>query len=85
MVIKDDTTLKDLLSLNLHKYVEEVKTIVDKSVKELQIEKMLTELAATWAHVEFEYEPHLRTGLKTLRVSEENVEMLEENQVIYYY
>ncbi|XP_073997627.1 dynein beta chain, ciliary-like isoform X3 [Rhodnius prolixus] len=81
LVIKDDTTLKDLLSLNLHKYVEEVKTIVDKSVKELQIEKMLTELAATWAHVEFEYEPHLRTGLKTLRVSEENVEMLEENQV----
>lgn len=39
--ITDDTTLADLLALNLHKYEEEVKTIVDKSVKEAAMEKTL--------------------------------------------
>lgn len=39
--IDDDTTLADLLALNLHKYEEEVKTIVDKSVKEAAMEKTL--------------------------------------------
>lgn len=39
--IDDDTTLADLLALNLHKFEEEVKTIVDKSVKEAAMEKTL--------------------------------------------
>lgn len=37
----DETTLADLLALNLHKFEEEVKTIVDKSVKEAGMEKTL--------------------------------------------
>ncbi|VVD05318.1 unnamed protein product [Leptidea sinapis] len=60
--IDDDTTLADLLALNLHKYEEEVKTIVDKSVKEAAMEKTLKELEATWAVMEFDYVPHDRTG-----------------------
>lgn len=39
--LDDETTLADLLALNLHKYEEEVKTIVDKSVKEAAMEKTL--------------------------------------------
>lgn len=39
--IDDDTTLADLLALSLHKYEEEVKTIVDKSVKEAAMDKTL--------------------------------------------
>jgi Dynein heavy chain, N-terminal region 2. len=39
--IDDSTTLKDLLDLELYKFEEEVKTIVDKSVKEQQMEKVL--------------------------------------------
>ncbi len=33
--MNDQTTLADLLSLNLHKFEDEVKTIVDKAVKEM--------------------------------------------------
>ncbi|KAG7298071.1 hypothetical protein JYU34_018841, partial [Plutella xylostella] len=78
--IDDDTTLADLMSLNLHKYEEEVKTIVDKSIKEASMEKTLKELEATWAAMQFDYVPHERTGVKLPRASEELIEILEENQ-----
>ncbi|KAJ8713922.1 hypothetical protein PYW08_007542 [Mythimna loreyi] len=78
--IDDDTTLADLLALNLHKFEEEVKTIVDKSVKESAMEKVLKELEATWAVMEFDYTKHERTGIKVPKASEELVETLEDNQ-----
>lgn len=77
----DSTTLKDLLDLNLHEFEEEVKTIVDKSVKEMSMEKTLKELHAVWSTMEFEQEPHERTKIKLLRASEELIEVLEDNQV----
>ncbi|XP_058061407.1 LOW QUALITY PROTEIN: dynein beta chain, ciliary-like [Anopheles bellator] len=77
----DSTTLADLLELNLHNYEEEVKTIVDKSVKEMAMEKMLNDLEVAWKDLAFEFDPHERTNLKLLKVSEEVIEMLEENQV----
>lgn len=80
-VMDANTTLNDLLALNLHEYEEEVKTIVDKSVKEMAMEKVLKELNATWANMEFETEPHMRTGIKLLLVSEELIETLEDHQV----
>ncbi|CAH2045643.1 unnamed protein product, partial [Iphiclides podalirius] len=78
--IDDDTTLADLLALNLHKFEEEVKTIVDKSVKEAAMEKTLKELEATWAVMEFDYTVHDRTGIRLPKASEELVETLEDNQ-----
>lgn len=76
------TTLEALLKLELHKYEEEVKNIVDKAVKEMGIEKVLRELNNTWSQLEFEKEPHDRTRMNVLRVSEETIDTLEENQVI---
>lgn len=80
-VMSDDTTLSDLLALNLHEYEDEVKNIVDKSVKEMAMEKVLKELNATWSVMEFETEVHERTKLRLLVVTEEVIETLEENQV----
>lgn len=67
--------------MNLYKFEEEVKTIVDKSVKEQGMEKTLAELQETWSSMEFEWEEHPRTGIKVLRVSEELIETLEADQV----
>lgn len=39
-VMGDDTTLGDLLELQLHHVEDEVKNIVDKAVKEMAIEKV---------------------------------------------
>ncbi|KAJ8925640.1 hypothetical protein NQ315_009485 [Exocentrus adspersus] len=80
-VMSDDTTLSDLLALNLHEYEDEVKNIVDKAVKEMAMEKVLKELNATWSIMEFQTEYHERTKLRLLVVTEEVIETLEENQV----
>ncbi|XP_040542548.1 dynein axonemal heavy chain 17 isoform X5 [Gallus gallus] len=76
-----DTTLADLLQLNLHKFEDEVRGIVDKAVKESGMEKVLSALDSTWATMEFEHEPHSRTGIMLLKSDEVLIETLEDNQV----
>ncbi|XP_054026357.1 dynein axonemal heavy chain 17 [Dryobates pubescens] len=76
-----DTTLGDLLQLNLHKFEDEVRGIVDKAVKESGMEKVLSALDTTWSTMEFEHEPHARTGIMLLKSDEVLIETLEDNQV----
>lgn len=45
---EQETTLADLLQLNLHCFEEEVRGIVDKAVKEMGMERVLSELNSTW-------------------------------------
>ncbi|XP_040604010.1 dynein heavy chain 17, axonemal [Mesocricetus auratus] len=79
--MSSETTLADLLQLNLHKYEDEVRNIVDKAVKESGMEKILKTLDSTWTTMEFEHEPHPRTGTMMLKSDEVLVETLEDNQV----
>ncbi|XP_016382633.1 dynein axonemal heavy chain 9 [Sinocyclocheilus rhinocerous] len=76
-----DTTLADLLRLNLHHFEDEVRGIVDRAVKEMGMEKVLSELDATWTSMAFDFEPHPRTNIPLLKSSEELIETLEDNQV----
>ncbi|XP_055553184.1 dynein axonemal heavy chain 17 isoform X2 [Falco cherrug] len=76
-----DTTLADLLQLNLHKFEDEVHGIVEKATKELGIEKVLNTLDTTWATMQFKHEPHTRTGIMLLKADEVLIETLEDNQV----
>ncbi|XP_077101765.1 dynein axonemal heavy chain 9 [Siphateles boraxobius] len=76
-----DTTLADLLRLNLHHFEDEVRGIVDRAVKEMGMEKVLGELDATWTSMAFDFEPHPRTEIPLLRSNEELIETLEDNQV----
>ncbi|KAG7469713.1 hypothetical protein MATL_G00131750 [Megalops atlanticus] len=77
----DSTTLANLLALQLHRVEEEVRNIVDKAVKEMTIEKILTEISQTWTTMEFSYEEHYRTSTPLLKSDEDLIETLEENQV----
>ncbi|KAM8981229.1 dynein axonemal heavy chain 11 isoform 1-T1 [Sarcophilus harrisii] len=79
--INEGTVLADLLALQLHKVEDEVQSIVDKAVKELGTEKILTEISHTWAMMEFSYEDHYRTGIPLLKSDEQLFETLEHNQV----
>jgi dynein heavy chain len=76
-----DTTLSDLLALELHNHEEEVKNIVDKASKEMSMEKILKDLNSIWAELQFQLEEHPRTKLLLLKISDEAIETLEENQV----
>lgn len=69
------------MALNLHKHEEDVKNIVDKSVKEMNMEKSLKEFAETWNTMQFEYLPHCRTKYSLLKVREELIGVLEDNQI----
>uniref|UniRef100_A0A8B9MIW9 Dynein axonemal heavy chain 17 n=1 Tax=Accipiter nisus TaxID=211598 RepID=A0A8B9MIW9_9AVES len=80
-VMDSDTTLADLLRLNLHNFEDEVRGIVDKAVREMSMEKVLKELKMTWSTMEFQYEPHPRTNVPLLKSDEELIETLEDNQV----
>uniref|UniRef100_A0A672V7V5 Dynein axonemal heavy chain 17 n=1 Tax=Strigops habroptila TaxID=2489341 RepID=A0A672V7V5_STRHB len=80
-VMDVDTTLADLLKLNLHNFEDEVHGIVDKAVREMSMEKVLKELKMTWSTMEFQYEPHPRTNIPLLKSDEELIETLEDNQV----
>lgn len=77
----EDTTLADLLRLNLHHFEDEVRSIVDRAVKEMGMEKVLNELDATWSSMAFGYEAHPRTNVPLLKSDEELIETLEDNQV----
>ncbi|KAJ8415860.1 hypothetical protein AAFF_G00404170 [Aldrovandia affinis] len=76
----DSTTLANLLDLQLHRVEEEVRNIVDKAVKEMAIEKVLSEICQTWTTMEFSYEEHYRTSTPLLKSDEDLIETLEENQ-----
>jgi len=62
-------------------YEDDIKNIVDKSVKEMSMEKSLKEFAETWNTMSFEYQTHPRTKVNLLKVREEIIEVLEDNQV----
>uniref|UniRef100_UPI00398EA260 dynein axonemal heavy chain 11-like isoform X1 n=2 Tax=Pristiophorus japonicus TaxID=55135 RepID=UPI00398EA260 len=80
-IMSDNTILADLLALELHRVEAEVRNIVDKAVKELGIEKVLTEISHTWTTMEFSYEKHHRTSTPLLKFDEELIEILDDNQV----
>ncbi|CAL8089314.1 unnamed protein product [Calicophoron daubneyi] len=79
--INDETTLADLLSLNLHKFEEEVRGIVSKASNEQKIERDLEKIDQVWSEMTFEYETHDRTGLELPKQTEQLTTTLEEIQV----
>ena len=77
----DRTTFSELLDLQLRRYEEEVKNIVDKSAKEMAMEKILNNINGSWKIIKFSTDVHERTKLRVIRIREEILKTLEENQV----
>lgn len=77
----EKTTLEDLLKLELHRYEEEVKDTVDRAVKEMAMEKALKEYNNTWTTSEFGKEHYEPANMNVLKISDEIIETLEDNQV----
>ena len=82
LVIDANFKLDDLLALELHKYEDDVSEIVDRAQKEAKMEKSLSLLKETWKTVEYLFVQHKTTSVYTIKMSEENVETLEDNQVL---
>ncbi|CAF3576543.1 unnamed protein product [Rotaria sordida] len=78
--ITNETSLQDLLVLNLHKYEEEVKNIVDKADKEQGMEKILHDLENTWSNMNFHIEKHPRTNVTLVSIDDDILVALDEHQ-----
>ncbi|KAI7806173.1 dynein axonemal heavy chain 11 [Triplophysa rosa] len=79
--ITEETTLQDLLALQLNRYEDVVHSTVGRAVKEMSTEKVLSEVTQMWERMEFSYEDHYRTVTPLLKCSDELIEHLEESQV----
>jgi len=79
--VNESLLLRDVYNLNLNKYQEDVEEITDQARQEAKMEKTLLKLEETWKDIAFEFSQHKNTDIKLIKISEENFEMLEENQV----
>ena len=71
-----------LLDLNLPRFQNDINAIVDIAIKEAGVERVLENLSTTWANLKFEFPLHERTGVPSLRLPENLIDILEDNQVI---
>ena len=74
-------TLRDMLMLKLDSRKQEIEDIVETAMKELKIEKKLTEIEGVWSVMELNYSAHKDTGMFIPRPSEEVVESMEAHQM----
>lgn len=74
-------SLKDIFALNLNKYQEDVEEIADQAKQEAKMEKTLKKLQETWSNIKFQFTPMKDSDLSTIKLSEEDFELLEENQM----
>lgn len=79
--IDDNLLLRDINNLNLGKYQDDVEEITDQAKQESKMEKTLAKIDEAWVDVLFDFTQHKDTNVHMIRLSEENFDMLEENQV----
>ncbi|XP_061574307.1 dynein axonemal heavy chain 11 [Cololabis saira] len=79
--VTDSTTLGDLLPLQLHLFEDAVRNIVDTAIKEMAIEKVVTEISQTWASMELSYEETNQRSMLLLKFDKELLETLEDHQI----
>ena len=74
-------TLRDMLLLKLDSRKQEIEGIIEIAMKELKIEKKLTEIDGVWSCMELNYSAYKDTGMFLPRPSEEVVECMEAHQM----
>jgi dynein heavy chain len=78
--LSDNFRLENLLTLNLHNYVEAVEEIVDRAVKEMKMEKQISDLKQIWSGLSFAF-TNFRNELELIKIPEEVIESMEDHQV----
>ena len=74
--------LQQMIELDLHDHVEAVSTIVDKAMKESNIDKNLSKIKEVWETMQFEFEEHEELHVPLMKVSDEVMEAVEDHQML---
>lgn len=77
----EDTTLAQLLSLNLSKHMEKMEAISASASKEYSLEKALIEMKAAWTDTEFTFNPYRDTGISVLSGLDE-IQLLLDDHIV---
>jgi len=56
----DTFTLENMFAMELHRFTEIIQDIVGSAVKELSIEKGITEVAETWGNMKFTVHKYMK-------------------------
>jgi dynein heavy chain, axonemal len=73
--------LGNILALNLHEFTGDVEEICDQSAKELKIENTVKQLIERWSTISWIMETYKDTDIPLLKLSEEDFESLEADQL----
>ena len=76
-----DMRLREILSLGLHKFGNEVEEITDKAVKEAKQEETLKNLEVTWDAVVFVSNMYKETDVPLVKLGDDDFELLEADQL----
>lgn len=73
--------VKDIWNLNLNKYQEDVEEICDQAKQEAKMERTLKKLTEVYAVVKYQFTPMKDSDINQFRLSEEEFEQLENDQM----
>jgi dynein heavy chain len=76
-----DMRLREILSLNLHNFGNDVEEITDKAVKEAKQEDTLANLETSWSSISFVASLYKDSDVPLLKIAEEDFELLEADQL----
>eukprot|EP00931_Biecheleriopsis_adriatica_P101533 TRINITY_DN7664_c0_g1_i1.p1 TRINITY_DN7664_c0_g1~~TRINITY_DN7664_c0_g1_i1.p1 ORF type:complete len:4295 (+),score=1011.97 TRINITY_DN7664_c0_g1_i1:399-12887(+) len=79
--VTGDILLRDMWNMELHKFPSEVEDIGEQSKQECKMEVTIAKLRRIWSQVEFIFERHKGSDIMLMRLKDEDIETLEENQV----
>eukprot|EP00930_Biecheleria_cincta_P103951 TRINITY_DN9605_c0_g4_i1.p1 TRINITY_DN9605_c0_g4~~TRINITY_DN9605_c0_g4_i1.p1 ORF type:complete len:4232 (-),score=759.91 TRINITY_DN9605_c0_g4_i1:457-13152(-) len=81
VVVTPDILLRDMWNMELHKFPSDVEDIGEQAKQEAKMEAIIEKLTKIWAGVEFVFESHKGTNVKLMRLRDDDIDILEENQV----
>lgn len=77
--VDENLLLQTVWNLKLFDFKDGIEEVTDQAKQELKMEKGLNVIIKFWKDVEFELIPHKNSEVKTLKLSDENFESLEEH------
>ena len=77
-----DLTIENLISLNLHKFPEEVSNIVGKASRQAEIEEQLSSLESAWKNVSLVFDTNTGLDYPSFTVPTEVQVTIEEHQLL---
>ena len=75
-------TLGDIISLNLLQFAGDIEEMCDQATKEEKMEVQLDNLEERWESITWKMEPYKDTQVPLLKISEEDFEGLENDQLV---